>query len=190
MKVDEQELESFLIDRPKEIKRSTSKNISKTAQLRKATKSRHAFKIAIAVPVLASLTFIVLLDRYSQKQNVALAEQATVGTIVTPATRASARLIALNPVAGKEASSKEPSLSELKSMSTSALVSKLQSTSSDTIKKNVLSQTGRQVSDAQIQKARSRASSSSVINKLDSARESYSGSSSDAIARIRGKLSN
>ncbi len=183
----EQELESFLIDRNTKNKRSASRD---KKQLNSGSKSGHIFKVAIAVPVLAALTVIFLFDRHSQQKNAAIAEQAIADTPVSTATSASARLNRLNPVLSIGKANKEPSLKDLQAMSTSALASQLQSTSSDTIKKNVLSRTGKQISDAQIEKARSGASSSAVINKLDSARQSYSGSSSDAIDKIRSKLNN
>jgi len=166
---------------------AVSFNYSPKTLWTRITQSRYFFPIAIALPIVSALIFFYSVDRLLLQKNVATGQQATT---TIPVSSGNARLTTLSSVSSKGINNKEPSLSDLKAMSTSALASRLQSTSSEAVQKKVLSQTGRQFSRAQIEKAQRSAGSSSVLNKVDSARQSYSGSSSEAIAQIRNKLGN
>ena len=187
MKIEEHKLESFLNDREKSDNRSARLNKRDKTLLTKASQSRNVFKVVMVLPVLAVLSFFYMLDRHLLQKGADSAKQAIVSTSDT---RGNARVNRYKLVAGKAGGNKEPSLKDLKTLSTSALVSTLQSTSAETIQKNVLKHTGRQLSDSQIKKAQRNASNSSILNRVDSARQSYSGSRSDAIAKIRSKLNN
>ncbi len=187
MKIEERKLEGFLNDRGKNDHRSAGLNNRDKTLLTKAIQSRHFFKVVMVLPVLAALSFFYMLDRHILQKGADSAKQAIAGASDT---RGIARVKRYKSIAGKAVSNKEPSLKELKTLSTSALASTLQSTSAETIQKNVLKHTGRQVSDSQIKKVQRNAGNSAIINRVDSARQSYSGSRSDAITRIRSKLNN
>lgn len=186
MKIDEHKLEGFLNDRGENHNRSGRLNKRDKTLLTKVIQSRFFFKVAIVLPVLAALSFFYILDRHLLQKGMDSANQAVTGA---SGTRDNAtRVTSFNSVFGNAAGNKEPSLKDLRTLSTSALASKLQSTSSETIQKNVLRHTGRQISNAQVIKAQRSAGNSSILNRVDSARQSYSGSRSEAITKIRSKL--
>ena len=173
---DEQEIDGFISGRNKKTKRSISFN------------PKYLLFAVPFVPVLAILITPVIIDHYFLQKTATSTGKVQLSNNAASRTGENPRVTTFTNAGRLLSNGDELALSRMKSMSTNQLATKLKSSSSESIQQLAEQKTGRRISDSKIKKAQRAAGNSSIVRRANSARQTYGGSPSSALADIRSKL--